>query len=288
MCLYTVPVAKKDSKDKRRNPAGVQTISTVDNPDSSGPGLFVAALALILVAGMAGTAFFVLNRESNIGVAPEANIDHWHSAYLIHDCGADLPVTNEFEAPAGVHTHGDGLLHVHPYNPNVAGRNATIGAYFEAYGAEITDESFTPGFADLVREPMTEENGCNGEEATLQLAVWRNAFDDTAEPEIITENIADFQFETAGMAVTLALLPEGEEVPRPPADRVAALTTTGPGGPIFGVEEGQSPFITVPTPESEETTEDGAAGEEVDGDDADAGESTEDTEPTEDTEDADS
>lgn len=263
-------MAKKDSNDRRSKAGGVQTISTVDNPDQSGPGLFVASLALILIAGLAGTAFFVLNRESNIGVAPEANIDHWHSAYLIHDCGADLPITNEFEAPAGVHTHGDGLLHVHPYNPNVAGRNATLGAYFEGYAAEVTDSSFIPGFADIVQEPMTEADGCNGEEAQLQLAVWRNAFDETAEPEIITENIADFQFETAGMAITLALLPEGADIPKPPADRIAALSTTGPGGPIFGVEDGQSPFVTIAPPE-------GAEG--GDGDEA-GGDGTEDAEET--------
>lgn len=240
-------MAKNETKERRGSGSnGVQRISTVDNPDQSGPGLFVAAIGLILIGGLAATVFFALNRESNIGVAPEANLDHWHSVYLIHDCGADLPVTSEFEAPAGVHTHGDGLLHVHPFNPSVAGNNATLGAYFEAYAAEITDDAFVPGFADNFSGALSEADGCDGEEAVLQLAVWRNAFDETAEPEIITENIADFTFETAGMALTLALLPEGSEIPRPPIDRMLALTQTDPGGPIFGVEEGESPIVVDP------------------------------------------
>ncbi len=225
----------------------VQRISTVDNPDSGRPGLFVAALGAILVAGIAAVVFFAANRESNIGVAPEANADHWHSAYLINDCGVDLPPTGQFENPAGLHTHGDGLLHIHPFNPAASGYNATLGQYFSAYDAELTDESFTTGFTDVAPTTLSEAAGCGGEDAVLQLAVWDNAFDETAEPRIITENLADFRFESPGMAITLALLPEGAEIPRPPADRITALAETGPGGPIAGVEEGESPFVTTTT-----------------------------------------
>ncbi len=225
----------------------MQRISTVDNPNQTGPGLFVAALGLILVAGIAATVFFAVNRESNVGVAPQASLDHWHSAYLIHNCGTDLPSTGTFENPDGIHTHGDGLLHIHPFNPTASGNNATLGNYFEAAGAVLTDESFSTGFSDIFPTEMSESAGCEGEPAELQLAVWPNAFDETAEPEIITENIADFVFDTAGMALTLALVPEGAEIPRPPADRVATLAETGPGGPVAGVEEGENPFVTTST-----------------------------------------
>ncbi len=262
-----------------RNNSGVQRISSVDNPDSGGPGLFVANLGLILVAGLAAIVFFALNRESNIGVAPEASIDHWHTAYLVHDCGSDLPPTAEFPTTDGLHTHGDGLLHIHPYNPSVSGNNATLGEYFAASGAELTDVSFTTGSSDFVSAVMSEEAGCDGEDAELQLAVWRNAFDETAEPEIITENLADFTFETAGMAITLALLPEGSEIPRPGVDRIATLSSTGPGGPIFGVELGENPVVTastVPPPEDEadadaDTTDETDAEADADADSSDAG-----------------
>ncbi|MGH1493890.1 MAG: OmpA family protein [Acidimicrobiales bacterium] len=251
-------MAKDSAKEfGGRNSSGIQRISSVDNPNSGGPGLFVAALGLILLAGIAAIVFFALNRESNIGVAPEASIDHWHSAYLVHDCGSDLPATAEFPTTDGLHTHGDGLLHIHPYNPTVSGNNATLGEYFLASGAELTDVQFSTGNSDFVSATMSEEAGCEGEDAVLQLAVWRNAFDELSEPEIITENLADFQFETAGMAVTLALLPEGSEIPRPPADRIASLSTTGAGGPIFGVEVGESPVVTASTiaPVEDETSD---------------------------------
>lgn len=266
-------MAKNSTKERDKRRSGeVHRITTVDNP-RGGPGLFIAALLLVVVAGIAATVFFALNRESNIGVSPVASVDHWHSAYLIHDCGADLPVTGVFDNPSGLHTHGDGLLHLHPFNPSAAGNNATLGEYLAGNGSVLTDDSFTTGFTDVFPTTMSEAEGCDGESATLQLAVWDNAFDETAEPTIITEGLADYRFESAGQALTLALLPEGAEVPKPPQDRIAALAETGPGGPITGVEEGESPFVTTTTeaPPDAEATEDGGAeadGVGAEGDDA--------------------
>ena len=256
-------MAKNSTKD--RGNSGVQRITTVDNPNQSSMGLFVAALGLILVGGVAATVFLASQRESNIDVAPLVN-DHWHSAYLIHNCGNDLPPTANFDTTDGLHTHGAGLLHLHPFNPTVSGKNATLGEYFEASGSELTDESFTTGFSDVLPTTLSEAEGCgDGEPAQLQLAVWRNAFDETAEPEIITEDIADFRFDSAGMALTLALLPEGAEIPRPPQDRIDGLAETGPGGPIAGVEEGETPFVTTstvaPEGDADAEAEDGAESE---------------------------
>lgn len=265
-------MAKNPTKERAgRKGTQVQRITTVDNPDSAGPGLFIAALGLILVGGIAATVFFASTRESNIGVAPVANDDHWHSAFLISNCGTDLPATSLFENPDGLHTHGQGLLHLHPFNPSASGINATLGQYFDGAGAELTDSSFTTGFSDVFPTTMSEANGCGGESATLQLAVWENAFDETAEPEIITENLRDFRFTSAGMAITLALVADGEEAPRPPAERIAQLAETGPGGPIAGVEIGESPVVTASTVAPPEVEDDADAdGEAEDGADADA------------------
>lgn len=262
-------MAKNSTKD--RSDSGVQRITTVDNPNKGGMSLFVIALGLILVAGIAATVLLASRRESNVNVAPIAQLDHWHSAYLISDCGTELPATGNFETTDGLHTHGDGLLHLHPFNPSVSGRNATLGEYFDAAGAELTDESFTTGISDVFPTSMSEAEGCGetGEEAQLQLAVWRNAFDETAEPEIITENIGDFRFDSAGMALTLALVPTGEEAPKPPIDRINSLAETGPGGPIAGVEEGGNPFVTTSTVPAEDgaDAEEGAEDSGADGED---------------------
>ncbi len=261
-------MAKNDTKTRN---GGVERIATVDNPNQGGVGLFTVAIGLILVAGVAATVFLATQRESNIDVAPISQIDHWHSALLVHNCGTDLPPTGNFDTVDGLHTHGDGLLHIHPYNTTVSGRNANLGEYFEAFGAELTDDSFTTGFADPVPSTLSEADGCNGEEAELKLSVWRNAFDDTAEAEIITEDLGDFRFETAGMALTLALVPVGEDPPKPSAEQIAILLQNNPGGPIFGVEEGDNPII-LPDDGSDTETE---ADADEDSTDAESEDSTE-------------
>lgn len=274
-------MAKNSTKDRRDSQ--VQRITTVDNPSQGGNIVYVVGLGLILVAGIAAIVFVSQNRESNLGVAPEASIDHWHSAFTINNCGVDLPPTSNFAAPAGLHTHGDGLLHIHPFSPAVSGSNATVGAFFEAYDAEVTDESFTSGFADPVPTTLSEADGCGGEDATLQLAVWDNPFLPDEEPRIITENIADYHFDRGGQAITLALVPDGSEIPRPPQDRLNQLLETGPGdieNPIefpevatddtaedTADEDGSHDANT----DAEEGAEDDAEAEEDAEDDADAG-----------------
>ena len=185
-------------------------------------------IVLLLVAGGALVAFFASNRESVIGVAPEPGIDHWHDAYLVHRCGEDLPASTNDNDPAGIHTHGQGLIHVHPFNPTTAGPNATLGKFFEAMGGELTDDSYTPGPGEL---PVTlsESEGCDGEDAVLEVAYWENAWT-TEEPEIFTEDLADIRLDTAsGSAITVALLPEGAEIPKPPAQRLDLLESTNGG-----------------------------------------------------------
>ncbi len=188
----------------------------------------MAVILLLVLAGGAIVALFASQRESIVGVAPEAGIDHWHDAYLIHHCGTDLPFSSNDTDPDGIHTHGQGLIHVHPFNPTASGPNATMGKFVEALGGELTDDTYTPGPGEFPTV-MSEEEGCDGEPAILQLAYWENAWT-TEEPVIITEDLADFRFDNvSGGAITIALLPEGAEIPKPPEDRLAQLESTNQG-----------------------------------------------------------
>jgi cyclophilin family peptidyl-prolyl cis-trans isomerase len=101
--------------------------------------------ALVLVALVAVAA---LGRGSLAGAAgsdrPRLG-DHWHAALAVDVCGEFLPNAPTFHAPAGrptsqagIHTHGDGLIHVHPFTASEAGANATLGKYLEYGGWTIT------------------------------------------------------------------------------------------------------------------------------------------------------
>jgi hypothetical protein len=188
----------------------------------------MGVVLLILVAGGAVVALFASQHESVVGVSPEIGIDHWHDAYLIHACGEDLPPSTVTEAPVGIHTHGRGLIHIHPTNPSGAGPRATFGAFVAAIGAELTDDTYTPGPGEA-STVLSEEEGCDGEPAVLQLAYWESAWQE-GDPVVITENLSDFRFdERQGGAITLALLPEGAEIPKPPQDRLDLLESTNGG-----------------------------------------------------------
>lgn len=211
-----------------RQRSNVQKITSVETADQGGNGLFLGGLGLILLAGVVAIGYFAINRESGIGVAPNYP-DHWHSAYSVHRCGQDLPPAGAFETVTGLHTHGDGLLHIHPFQlAGGNGRNANLGVYMDSGNGEITDEVYTPVISETSGS-LSEAEGCDGEAATLQVAVWDDAFDLEAEPTIYTENLADIRFDKPGQAITIALLPEGSDVPPPPADRIEVLASTGIG-----------------------------------------------------------
>ena len=176
----------------------------------------------IVAAGVAAVTVLAGQRESVAGVAPEAGIDHWHDAYSINRCGVDLSASTDDGHGDGNHSHQDGLIHIHPSNPAGAGPNATFGNFVEAIGAELSDDAYIPGPGES-STVLSEKEGCDGEPAVLQLAYWEDAFGD-GPPVVIAEGLAGFQLEHESLgAMTLALLPEGAEIPKPPQDRLDAL-----------------------------------------------------------------
>jgi cyclophilin family peptidyl-prolyl cis-trans isomerase len=74
--------------------------------------------------------------------------DHWHEAFAVDVCGEWLPNAPTFHKPAGnprsiagIHTHGDGLIHTHPFTESEAGDNATLGRYLDYGGWTVTSRS---------------------------------------------------------------------------------------------------------------------------------------------------
>lgn len=190
--------------------------------------LFPAALAVVVILG---TLLVVYAREDRSAEALEAPIafeDHWHSAYGFYVCDEFLPDLPEFTAPqnGGNHTHGDGLMHIHPFSPARAGENATLENWLIDAGAVLgggdsIDENTLgiPGDGDYV-EGETE---CQGEvegDPIVQVAVWETAIAalEGEEPDrVVTEDFGSIRFETDGQAFTIAFAPEGAELPPPPS-----------------------------------------------------------------------
>lgn len=62
---------------------------------------------------------------------------HWHARYAIEICGKRL--RQQPYSAGDVHTHGDGLIHVHPASRATTGKAANLAAFFGSLGGRIGD-----------------------------------------------------------------------------------------------------------------------------------------------------
>ena len=184
------------------------------------------ALAGIIIAGSA-LVFFAWNARDVEALQPTFG-DHWHVSYGIYDCtidGFQAPLEDPQTANAGIHTHTDGVVHVHPFSSTATGNNATLGTFLEATRATIEDDV---AMVFETRPELTEAGvECNGEDAVLQIARFAPGADTPSE--VITENLNDFQFDQDQEGMVIALAPEGFDIPPPPADAQETAAAASPG-----------------------------------------------------------
>jgi len=101
--------------------------------------------------------------------------DHWHARYQIKACGLVHPPLPRSEGD--IHSHGDGLIHIHPSTSSTAGRKANIGAFFESAGGTIGNGRLTvPPLLDLRNGDECQ----NGQKGYLQVYVNNRKIDDPA------------------------------------------------------------------------------------------------------------
>jgi hypothetical protein len=201
------------------------------------------ALALLVLAGCSDDDDLNPNnprRPAGDGDSPIANVDHWHAAYGFYVCDEFLPVLPEFESPGGMHSHGDGVVHIHPFAASRAGDNATLMNFLDDAGVTLTEDelgiaargvAFPEGAAGTgttlveIDESITEgDTDCSGESAELVVARWDDVQCDTEGVEHVTEGFEDLRFERDGEGYTIAFVPEGADIPPPPSSEdLAAL-----------------------------------------------------------------
>jgi hypothetical protein len=86
--------------------------------------------------------------------APRVGQDHWHALYQYVVCGVTQPPAPTWEG--GVHTHSDGIIHIHPFSESEEGQGARLVKWFEYGGGVLTEEE--------VRLPGQSETHRNGDE----------------------------------------------------------------------------------------------------------------------------
>jgi len=96
----------------------------------------VAGIAAVI--GVIIALFFFLRTTATPAIG-----DHIHGALEIYiwgqrqpDLGGDKPGIPTWES--GIHTHGDGLIHIHPQVSSEEGAGAALGKWFESGGMKLT------------------------------------------------------------------------------------------------------------------------------------------------------
>lgn len=158
--------------------------------------------------------------------------EHWHVAYEITACGETLAPAEDRGADVyGIHTHGDGLIHTHPFAAQAAGAEATLGVFLDQIGAELTDDGLQLVAADA-------PEGCTG---PVRVGQWDDAADaaDGAEPDrVIDTDIADIVLAPDLSALSIVIGPEDDPIPAPSsaADICEMAAADGPVDPATAEE----------------------------------------------------
>ncbi|HVM03515.1 MAG TPA: hypothetical protein VM263_12675, partial [Acidimicrobiales bacterium] len=166
--------------------------------------------------------------------APSKNFpgDHWHAAYGIYICDEFVPAIQSDRDPSGIHTHNDGVIHIHPFTRAVSGRNATFGVFADTVGLEVSSDSIqVPGGTRY-------ENGdtCEGQDDEGELRVFLNGDERTGDPKKIRLRDRDL--------LVVAFAPAGADVPEEPpsASQLDNLSDVSPvSNPEASVPEGSVP-----------------------------------------------
>lgn len=165
---------------------------------------FPLAIAGIVVAGSLLVAFVRADEVSQAAEPPRLAKDHWHAAYGVYLCDTfGAPLSDTLGDKYGIHTHEDGLIHIHATTGQASGANARLGRFAEEVGLTFGEDSFTLPSG----ETYASGDDCGGEEGVVRVLKWASG-DFEADPEIITSDFADIRFRGDGEAFTFFFGPE--------------------------------------------------------------------------------
>ena len=178
--------------------------------------LFPAAMVLVAVLGVV-LVLVARNQRADLAPAGDPGLeDHWHSAYEIYICDGLDPTSfadDSEDDRTGIHTHGDGLIHIHPFVSTVTGQYATLGAFFNENETAFDDQQFELPNGSLISE---DEFSCDGEAVEIRVFKWNQL---TAEkPVIFTEDLRDVRLNEDGQLLMFAVVGESydnSQIPRP-------------------------------------------------------------------------
>lgn len=178
--------------------------------------------------------------------------DHWHVAYAFQVCGKLLPpVEDRGPDTYGIHTHGDGLIHIHPFLAASAGAEARLGRFLDQVGATLDGDRAELTIGGTVY-------GCDAD-AVVRVARWSSAAaaaEGAAPDSVVVEDVGDIVLGPDGGALTIAVGPADELIAAPPsaADLCALGAVDGATGVCADDDEVATPPPVTAVPVAPPTT----------------------------------
>jgi hypothetical protein len=213
---------------------------------------FPAAIAGVVIVGIA-LVVFARVQLSGADTPPEIGKDHWHSAIGVWTCDqfSATPLADTQGDKNGIHTHEDGLMHIHPTSSAAAGENARLGVFTDEVGLEFGKDSFTLPTGETYKTG----DDCQGQKGEVVVLKWGSGKLD-GEPEVIRKNFGDVRFLGNGEAYTVAFIKPDQDLEalRPPSTTTLSNPSDlepGDTTPPIEVPEG---LTTVPPVEGTGTT----------------------------------
>ncbi len=223
------------------------------------PVAWYSSLFLVVVLGVMGV--FVASKNLNDSKASASVVppqpardgrpqDHWHAAYGFNLCGKWVAPLNDGPRgdSNGIHTHGDGLIHTHPFVSAAAGKNATFGKMMTTTATEVTATS-----VDLKRDGEEFKNGdkCGKKAGVLTARVFKNLADKTGKE--LKGNPATWRI-VDGSLISISFNPKGFKLTQPPS--AANINDPGDlGTPPAPTPEPEVTEVTEPPADETPTTE---------------------------------
>jgi len=199
---------------------------------------FPALIALICLLGIGVVVYARSTREAL--AQPVQNLDHWHSVYGVYNCNLTgdnkyLPAFASTQDDTGIHSHGDGVMHIHPFFELSSGDNAQMRHWLSEMNVEITPEviSVQNAFDAPVQLAAGQECADGTGTAEIKVLAWDFDFqalvpvdENRPDPDIIETDFGLIPFENDRQVFIFAYMGEDTDIsqmPIPPQDRFNTL-----------------------------------------------------------------
>ncbi len=182
--------------------------------------LFPTVITLVLLLGVSLVVYARNERNQNsLSGVPQLG-DHIHEAIGFNVCGQFLPNIPTFESKIGIHTHGDGVMHIHPFSQLGVGANATLGRFIkDAHDEGSIDVSLSDSKLKLLGETAQEgKTPCKGvTNPELRVGYWPNVQDAASKPEVTTGGFDKLPITKNGGGYTIFYGASNATIPKPPS-----------------------------------------------------------------------